>query len=175
MIRKLFTLKWTSGLLCAVLLCVSAVALRAQTDIPDWSKLRAAYDFDSKKAPEVKTERKFSGVGSALHLTYKGPSGSTVTGLFVRPKADGVYPVVLLLHGRGDQKDTMVKYIGEPLVENGLAVLALDAPYHGERKVAGKNPTDALVFAEAVHEGNRDYRAALDWLASRKDVDMKHV
>jgi dienelactone hydrolase len=61
------------------------------------------------------------------------------------------------------------------LVNHGFAVLALDAPHHGERKVADESQTDTSIFGDTIHEGCREYRRALDWLISRKDIDSHRI
>ena len=38
---------------------------------------------------------------------------------------------LLLLHGLTSDKETMVKFFGRPLLQQGVAILALDAPLHG--------------------------------------------
>ena len=62
-------------------------------------------------------------------------------------------------------------------MDKGFAVLALDCPHHGERK--DKDPdvsaVDTTNFAEAVREGTREYRKALDWLCARKDIDAHRI
>jgi predicted esterase len=167
--------------LAAVLLCICATPVWAQKAtpeqraVPEWSRLRAVYDYDARKAAAFKEEPKSEKDTLALHLSFPGPSGETVPGMFVRPKAEGVYPCVLLLHGLGSDKETMLKFFGEPLVAKGIAVLALDTPHHGERRVAGEKQSDPQNFGAAVHEGCRDYRSALDWLTKRKDIDGKHI
>jgi fermentation-respiration switch protein FrsA (DUF1100 family) len=142
---------------------------------PEWSRLRAAYDYDAKRPLDVKEAPKENADALLLHITFTGPDGETVPGLFARPKADGVYPCALLLHGLTSDKETMLKYFGMPLVAHGVAVLALDAPHHGERRVKGENQWQPAVFTAAAHEGVRDYRRALDYLASRRDVDSRRV
>jgi predicted esterase len=82
---------------------------------------------------------------------------------------------VLLLHGLTSDKETMVKFFGRPLLQQGVAILALDAPLHGERKVAGQDPSVQQNFPKVVREGCLDYRTALDYLATRKDIDSKHI
>ena len=62
-----------------------------------------------------------------LHLAFKGVAGDTVTGLFARPKADGVYPCVLLLHGFPTATHMFRDII--PLLSDSFHVVAPD--FHG--------------------------------------------
>jgi dienelactone hydrolase len=151
------------------------VPRRAAAMAPSWEQLRAAYVYDANKPLNVKTEPMEAVGARKWHLTFTGPNGEKVPGVFLRPKAEGVYPCVLLLHGLTSKKEDMLLMFGRALVENGVAVLALDAPHHGERKIAGENQATFPVIGEAVHEGNREYRRALDYLATRKDVDTKRI
>ncbi len=145
-------------------------------DAPSWPELKKAYDVPSKD-PEVKEEDRKSLSALSIHIILTGPRGEKVPGGFLRPKAEGQYPAILLLHGLTSDKDAMLKSYGISLVQHGFAVLALDAPFHGERK--SKDPdisaADTGNFAEAVREGTREYRKALDWLCARKDIDAHRI
>jgi predicted esterase len=120
-------------------------------------------------------EDRDSAVGLLQHLSFPGASSKRVSGLLLRPKAEGVYPCVLLLHGLGSNKETMIKYFGNALAMRGFAVLALDAPGHGERAVTGDRPTDPVRFGVAIREDCRDYRRALDYLVTRNDIDNHRI
>ena len=143
---------------------------------PAYEKLAKVYDYDAKKPLDVKEESQSSAGYSAWHLTLKGANGKTVPGVFLRPKAEGVYPCVLLLHGLTSKKEDMTESFGTELVKKGYAVLALDAPNHGERKP--KDPSKAnfqMQFLETVQEGVKDWRRGIDYLVTRKDVDNKRI
>lgn len=142
---------------------------------PAWATLAAAYAYDAKKPLHVQEKAVKSETAYVMHVQIEGPDGEKAEGTFMRPKAEGVYPVVLLLHGLTSDKETMMQFFGTPLVEQGVAVLALDAPYHGERKKAGMDPSQPTIFPTVVQGGVREWRRALDYLATRRDVDMKHV
>ena len=159
--------------------------------LPQWSKLQAVYDYNAKKPLIVKEEAKSSDKAYILHIEFEGtdtqpdkkpdgnvagkPAVKKVQGIFARPKAEGVYPVVLLLHGLTSDKEMMMTYFGSRLVEQGFAVLALDAPYHGERKQVDVNPGQPTVFSGVVRQGCQEWRRGLDYLGTRKDIDMKHI
>ncbi len=142
---------------------------------PPWATLEAAYAYNASKPLHVKERAVKSETAYVTHVQIEGPDGEKAEGTFMRPKAEGVYPVVLLLHGLTSDEKTMIQFFGEPLVAHDVAVLALDAPYHGERKKAGMDPSQPTVFPIVVQGGVREWRRALDYLAVRKDVDMKHV
>src|SRR5690349_8901381 len=49
------------------------------------------------------------------------------------PKGESAAPAVLLLHGFSSNKERMIQSVGRALQERGVASLALDLPFHGER------------------------------------------
>ncbi len=141
---------------------------------PTWETLRSAYDYDGA-APDVKEEAVANDNAMILKISFTGPSGQPVEGLFLRPKEDGVYPCALLPHGLSNNKEIAIKMFGNALVAKGIAVLALDAPGHGTGQSPNKNYWTKDVITLAVHEGNRNYRRALDYLATRIDIDQQHI
>lgn len=148
---------------------------KEEHNIPDWKTLQAPYAYDAHEKPVVKTEEKADPKAYVLHLEFKGPSGDRVTGLYVRPKKEGVYPCVLLLHGWTSKKEDMAAWIGSEIVDSGMAYLALDAPRHGERATGGTKLDFTTMWHDITIEGTRDYRMAMLWLAARKDVDSRHI
>jgi len=145
-------------------------------DTPSWDQLKAAYNYNSNPVPSVKTESKADADYHLEHISFTNSKGETVTGLFMRPKAEGTYPCVLLLHGLFSNKETMNRSFGRELVAKGIASLALDAHRHGERRKADAQPSiQPAVFAEMVRTTIVDYRQALDYLKTRKDVDSKQI
>lgn len=144
---------------------------------PAWDTLRAAYDVDVKAPPTVREEARADADYLLQHLSFTNAKGQMVSGLFLRPKKDGVYPVALLLHGLGSDKETMIKFFGRPLAAQGYACLALDANLHGERRAAADAKANAfdIVFKDIARGGVLDYRQALTYLATRRDVDSPRI
>lgn len=142
---------------------------------PSWDTLKAAYDYDSSTPPDVKEEPVESANALVLHITFTGPYGKPVNGTFMRPKADGVYPCALVMHGLTNNKETAIKLFGNRLVAKGVAILALDAPQHGKDQPANKKYWNDAVYTAAVHQGVRNYRRALDYLTARPDIDKERI
>jgi dienelactone hydrolase len=166
--RSLFVLGIVGGLL---LYGGQAWAQKAESKSPDWKELKGYYDYSENKAPEVELKEEASDASFREHLRFVGTNGEQVPGLFMRPKAEGVYPLILLLHGYTSNKESMISRYGNALVQKGFAVAALDAPLHGERKgEAGFNK-----FAALAKQGILDYRRLLDYLKTRKDVDNRRI
>lgn len=155
----------------------AAPALTALPAPPAWDKLKAAYDYKpAPKSPAPVVEARDAADYLLQHVSLTGADGKTIPGLFLRPKADGKYPVALLLHGLGSDKETMLRAFGRPLAARGIACLALDAREHGERKPTGQTAApDAMRFATVMRATIGDYRLALDWLKTRADVDSRRI
>ena len=153
---------------------VTAAAAGKMLATPEWEKLRSAYDYDAS-APDVKEETFYKADAILIKLSFTGPGGKPVAGTFMRPKADGTYPCALVPHGLTNNKEIAIKMFGNALVAKGIAILALDAPEHGQGQSPNKSYWNEKVITVAVHEGGRNYRRALDYLATRTDVDMQHI
>lgn len=130
-------------------------------------------------------------------IVFRGAQGFLVPGYIEFPKhAPKPIALVLLIHGwSGGKEDwwTDGNYIngGEmrtALLEAGFAVLALDAPAHGERSneidylhvnpykdPAAPDKSNYFNFTEIAVQTVKDYRRALDYLATRGDVDMRRI
>ena len=142
---------------------------------PSWDSLKAAYDYDNSAAPDVKEEPVANDNMMVLHITFTGPDGKPVSGTFMRPKADGIYPCALVLHGLTNTKEVAISLFGNRLVAKGFAILALDAPGHGHNQPPNKSYWRDTVYTRAVHQGVRNYRRALDYLTARPDIDKERI
>src|SRR5258708_31193557 len=175
----------TLRLILPVLVMLQIVSsARAQNDLkpaeslpaaPPWRVLKAAYDYNSKLMVIVKEKPREDPEVLFIHLTLTNRYGQPVTGLFMRPKAEGVYPCVLLLHGSGGSKDGIMGNFGRALARRGLSSLALDASRHGERQEQ-QPPTEAL--RKTAGWGSRGTpggnRPPADYLRERKSGASKH-
>lgn len=139
-----------------------------------WNELKAKY-ADYGKTPVVTEEPKEDADYKLSSVTFTNAKGDTVKGLFLRPKKEGVYPVALLLHGYNSDKETMVKFFGRPLAAKGIACLALDAFQQGERKKETADGPGGSAFLTILRNTIPDWRQALDYLETRKDVDSKRI
>ena len=142
---------------------------------PKWDSLKKAYDYDSKTVPDIKSVAMENPLAYARHLEFKGEDGEKVTGIFIRPTKEGVYPVIVMLHGWTSKKEDMALFVGPALLEKGFAFLSLDAPMHGERKPEKAPAFDPGLWAKIHRNGIKDYRSAMGWLLKRKDVDPNRV
>lgn len=96
-----------------------------------------------------------------------------VPATLLMPSADRAAPAVLLLHGFSSNKERMVQSVGRALQQRGVASLALDLPFHGERdggrgEIPYRNP---LALVSAWSTAVREARAAIEWLGAQDAID----
>lgn len=109
----------------------------------------------------------------ALRLTL---AGDRVPALWLAPSTNRRTPAALLLHGFSSAKERMTQSVGRALHAHGVASLALDLPYHGERdgdvNAAARNP---LTLVAAWRRAVAEARAAVDWLSAQPEVDASRL
>ncbi len=134
------------------------------------------FKYDRSSKPAVIEPLKESDTIQSFKVKFQGYK-EVVPGILTLPKsAKGRPPVLLLLHGMGGNKSQMDSFalLGAQL---GYASFALDAPLHGERSKPGKLIIDADL--QKTHdnwvEAIIDYRIAIDFLETRKDIDAKRI
>ena len=100
-----------------------------------------------------------------------------VPGAFLVPSGAGSAPAALLLHGFSSSKERMAHSVGRALQQRGVASLALDLPFHGERDGArGEIPyRNPLALVAAWTTAVRETRAAIEWLAAQPGIDGARV
>lgn len=125
-------------------------------------------------------------------IVFDGIKNSRVPGYIATPKeSGGPFPCVLLLHSGIGSKDVWWaensfekgKLLVDQLIATGYAVLMLDAQYDGERSHENDyQPSIALLgsqrnhaYKEQMRQTTIEYRIAMDYLASRGDIDMKRI
>jgi hypothetical protein len=96
--------------------------------------------------------------------------GQTLWGMLHLPTAPGPHPAVLLLHGlTGDKTGShrLFVHMARALAANGIAALRFDMRGSGDSEGEFQ---DTTLTGEV-----RDAQAALDWLASRLDIDAGRI
>jgi len=158
------------------LLSAGAAAQPEQAAAPHtWETLAAAYAYDATASAHVTEERQDDPEHYASRLTFRKGDGASLAGLFLRPRAEGVYPCVLLLHALSSDKEAMIRLFGRALAQRGFACLALDAHLHGERRGGYSQELGPLEYLGLARESIVEYRQALDHLRTRRDVDGDRV
>ncbi len=162
-------------------------------------------DDGSGFATEVQAEQD-RGDHVAQALTLRGALGDRVPALYLRPRAGGPHPAVLLLHDHGARfdvgKEKLVRplrpspaaeawaqrwfggrFVGDTLVESGLAVLAIDALGWGERSRPGLARDDQQALANHLLQLGHSWAGVIAsddlrahrWLREQPGIDAKHV
>ena len=102
-------------------------------------------------------------------VSFTNASKEAVSGLYVRPKdSTGPFPLVLVLHGKGHNKEKMLNTMKREFASRGVAAIALDAAGHGERKPS--TDTEAI-FTTTI----KDYRQLLPDLLERPELNPEKV
>lgn len=95
-----------------------------------------------------------------------------VPSVWLAPSGAAPAPAVLLLHGFSSSKERMAQSIGGALLALGIASLAVDLPFHGEREgdvsSISRNP---LALVGAWRTAIAESRDAVTWLAAQSAVD----
>jgi dienelactone hydrolase len=120
-------------------------------------------------------------VGGDAQFLEVNQAGHDVPAVLWRPLLEVLPPVVLLAHGgSGYKTDEFIIRMAGLLLTRGIAVLAIDAPFHGDRSVPGDGQRSYLDhmarqgMTEVCEETCTDWAAALD-AASGHAVDTTQV
>ena len=165
------------GIICALL--VAFVAAAAGAAPLEWPALADQYKYDQAAPLNVELGTETAGLlGTEFPLKFTSANGQRVPGLLLLPPAGAgkaPYPCVLILHGLGGSKKDARALA--PLLSKGYMALALDAQYHGDRKQEGKElfSADLAGLQQGFIQTIIDYRRAMDYLATRPDVDAKRI
>ncbi len=114
-------------------------------------------------------------------VTFQSVHGETVTGNLIIPKSfwagPGPYPAILYLHGYGGSSNiegmlSDLIYLIEIVYGNPYVIFAIDAQYHGQRAVPGRDMFSLNFIQDRAGMATTviDERRALDYLQSRPDV-----
>jgi dienelactone hydrolase len=152
------------------------------------------YQYDTVVPLDARVVKRDDGAATYLRekLVFTGSRGARVPGWLMLPKAGArPFPVVVILDGWMGTKDRWWAddtwpqggRLTKALAAEGIAALVLDAQFHGERAEAiGFQPVEEYVCdrcgnarREMVVETIVDYRRALDYLATREELDRRRI
>ncbi len=107
-------------------------------------------------------------------VSFSSIDSVEVSALFGTAQADGLLPVVILLHDLGGNKSDWLNdtdtYVA--LLERGYAVLAIDMRGHGQTPLPDARRVLELIDLELSFF---DVHAALVWLQSQSKVDVSRI
>lgn len=144
-----------------------------------------AYDASLPLNPELKKmpeeSEKLAELRTRYHLIYDSVHDQRVTAILALPKKFAPpFPAVILVAGAGGHKNTdYLRLTADMFSSLGYATLSVDAQYHGERKRPGRTGDihliDSYTNRDAWVQTVIDLRRAVDYLASRPDIDAKKI
>jgi dienelactone hydrolase len=160
--------------------------------------LLSVYDYDPAIPLEGRVVERVEKEGIAREkIVFRGVQGFYVPGYLQLPaKGPRPVPCVLLLHGWSGSKEHFWNdnnYISggnvrKGLLNEGFAVLALDAQCHGDRIAQnefapvnpsgppGRPPRKGYFTQQEIYvQTTIDYRRALDYLKSRPEIDSTRI
>ena len=120
-----------------------------------------------------------------FHFTFAVDAQTRVPGILLKDVTfTGRRPVVIALHGTGGSKLDELPLM-RILASRGFIAVAIDAPYHGERCLAGRGTVDyQIAIFKAWRELNShpfyfdtvwDMMRLIDYLGTRSDVDPTRI
>lgn len=187
-----------SSLLILLVLAVSAPAQQAETSVSmkpvgeeAFAVMSRFFDYDRSMPLDARTvARQETPEYLREKIVFRSTGDKRVPGYLAIPKnGKAPFPVALLLHGIGSSKESWWQddsfqtggLLTKNLLASGIAVLTLDAEYHGER-LAYNDFESPTVFTfekgwmmrarDMIVQTAIDHRRALDYLATRGDIDI---
>jgi len=145
------------------------------------------YDADIPLEARVADKRELT-YGNREKIIFTGINQSRVPSYLVIPK-DGAssHPVVLIVDGIFGSKERWFDdeswskggLVTKALLNNGFAVMILDAVYHGERSAendyAGPSLKYPIAARNMIMQTTIEYRRAIDYLSTRRDIDTTRI
>jgi uncharacterized protein len=137
------------------------------------------FDYDKSKPLEATASKaQVTDVARVQKITFKAADGTTVPALLSVPKnAKGRVACILSGHPLTGTKEEVFGEFGDAYAARGVALMAIDARYHGERK--GIGPIKATAKLDTMYKMFQltvlDMRRALDYLDSRGICDPARV
>ena len=156
---------------CAALFCAQAFSA------PTWEQVQAFYAYDASAPLDAEAEEPVdSGILSVQTVRFRSVNDEMVPATVSRPKTEGKVPVILFLHGLGGSRADSAK-VAPLLAGQGVAIVSIDAAHHGDRRAEGGAmfSADLEMMVKGFRQTIIDNRRALDYIASRDDLDAERV
>jgi cephalosporin-C deacetylase-like acetyl esterase len=147
------------------------------------------YEYDADIPLEARIVNKQElPYGNREKIVFTGINNSRVPSYLIIPK-DGAssHPVVLIVDGIFGSKERWFDeeswpkggLVTKALLNNGFAVMILDAVYHGERSAendyAGPSLKYPIAARDMIVQTSIEYRRSIDYLSSRTDIDTNRI
>lgn len=135
-----------------------------------------AYDKDLPLNAEVKEQQRGNGY-VIYRVQYTSVHDKRVPAWWCVPTSGTPpYPCVIIMHGYGGDKNGL-QMLAPAFAARGMATLAIDAEYHGDRKQPGSDIFSPYIYRnrDAFIQTVIDLRRAIDFLQSRQEIDGKRI
>jgi cephalosporin-C deacetylase-like acetyl esterase len=149
------------------------------------------YEYDQNIPLDARIVSKQDYVGESLEkIVFTGVNYSKVPSFLIIPK-DGkeIHPVVLIVDGYSGTKERWLQddswplggLVTKALLKSGFAVMICDLAFHGERNYetgfAGLPwfTVNPYTSRQMIIHTAMDYRRAMDYLATRADIDNTRI
>ena len=169
-----------------VFLCLAAGSMPARAE--SFAEIKAGYDYDHSIPLniEIKDTKDFPSY-TKIHFFYDSLNGGRVPAILMMPKAKvkpmgadkatvpGAYPVVFFMHFHVADKSLADVFSTWP--GYGIAVMAIDGIFRGEREEKGKDilMPDPFVSAKHIRMQVMDILRGFDVLAGWKGIDPGRI
>ena len=196
--RKLILSNYLLSISCCLLIFTSAYGQNTKEDTKSilpvvsnetYQAIVQFYDYDADiPLGAIIVNKQELPYGNREKIVFTGIDNSRVPSYLVIPKnGASSHPVVLIVLGMGGSKENWFDdeswakggLVTKALLDNGFAIMILDAVYHGER--SGENdyvgPTLKYPIAarNMVMQTSIEYRRSIDYLSSRSDIDTTRI
>ncbi len=165
-------------LISVLLLCFFANFTASAAEIGSFSILDFyAYDKNLPLNATVSPQTVTNGDYLLYRVEFDSVWGRRVPALFMIPsKHEKQCPAVIFGHGYTGSKNDIVSSLPK-ISEKGFCAFAIDAWYHGDRKVEGKKLYSPFLYE--MRSGLTltvvDFRRAVDFLTTRSEVDHDKI
>lgn len=145
---------------------------------PESGSLLEYYEYDRTSPLQAEMSKLSEDELTTVYkVHYLSVSGVRVPALLILPKAgEPPHPCIVFLHGYGGRKEDAIP-LARLVAPQGYAVFSIDAVYHGERSVPGKQ-----LYSPDLEESRRgfiqtvlDLRRGVDFLETVGEVDGSRI
>ena len=170
-------LRWLWGL---VFVLAAGPAVGAQEEPQITLPLSDLFAYDLSLPLDTQVTSDSVGPPARWHVVYTSTHDKRVPALLTLPPGSGPFPAVIVVAGLGGDKRTdYVMATADRLAAIGIATLAVDSEYHGERRLPRRSrsmsfPTSYL-NRDATIQTVIDLRRGIDYLETRSDIDASRV
>lgn len=169
--------RWLPSLIRMLLLFAVTVIITLAV-LKTWLDARFFEGYDPG-LPLLSEVRETSSVdwGIREKIAFQGLPGQMVPALYHHPRAaTATHPCLVLVYGIG-QDMRFLDEVAEPYVRAGWGILCFEQLGRGERKPVQpvRGLSSLLEFKQRISQMVVEVRRAVDYLASRQDVDPKRI